>query len=54
MQEAVIVPPFIALVVRTKPGVWEYVCVNVEKLSTYQLTVHEYLQFKERLVDEKW
>lgn len=53
-QEAVVVPPFIGFAIRTKPGIWEYVRVNVENLSTDQLTVAEYLQLKECLVDERW
>ncbi|KAH9288375.1 hypothetical protein KI387_032492, partial [Taxus chinensis] len=53
-QEAVIVPPFIGLAVRPKPGIWEYVRVNVDDLSIGQLTVAEYLQLKECLVDDEW
>ncbi|KAH9288379.1 hypothetical protein KI387_032496 [Taxus chinensis] len=53
-QEAVIVPPFIGLAIRTKPGVWEYVRVNASNLSIEKLTVPEYLQLKECLVDEGW
>lgn len=44
-------PPFVALAVRPRPGVWEYVRVNVFELSVEQLTVSEYLRFKEELVD---
>ncbi|KAG7553246.1 Sucrose synthase plant/cyanobacteria [Arabidopsis thaliana x Arabidopsis arenosa] len=50
-MEAVVVPPFVALAVRPRPGVWEYVRVNVFELSVEQLTVSEYLRFKEELVD---
>lgn len=44
-------PPFVAIAVRPRPGVWDYVRVNVYDLSVDQLTVSEYLQFKEELVD---
>ncbi|XP_058082067.1 sucrose synthase 4 isoform X2 [Magnolia sinica] len=50
-QEAIILPPYVAIAVRPRPGVWEYVRVNVYELSVEQLNVSEYLQFKEELVD---
>ncbi|KAL1225167.1 Sucrose synthase 3 [Cardamine amara subsp. amara] len=50
-MEAIVMPPFVALAVRPRPGVWEYVRVNVFELSVEQLTVSEYLCFKEELVD---
>ncbi|GMH02596.1 hypothetical protein Nepgr_004435 [Nepenthes gracilis] len=50
-QEAIVVPPFVAIAVRPRPGVWEYVRVNVHELSVEQLTISEYLHFKEQLVD---
>lgn len=50
-QEAIVLPPFVAIAVRPRPGVWEYVRVNVYELSVEQLTVAEYLRFKEELVD---
>ncbi|XP_010558842.1 PREDICTED: sucrose synthase 3-like [Tarenaya hassleriana] len=50
-MEAIIVPPFVAIAVRPRPGIWEYVRVNVFELSVEQLTVSEYLRFKEELVD---
>lgn len=50
-QEAIVLPPFVAIAVRPRPGVWEYVRVNVHELSVEQLTVSEYLQFKEELVN---
>ncbi|URD91599.1 hypothetical protein MUK42_00734 [Musa troglodytarum] len=52
-QEAIVLPPFVAIAVRPRPGVWEYVRVNVHELSVEQLSVSEYLQFKEELVDER-
>ncbi|CAA3026123.1 sucrose synthase 2 [Olea europaea subsp. europaea] len=50
-QEAIVLPPFVAIAVRPRPGVWEFVRVNVYELSVDQLTVSEYLRFKEELVD---
>ncbi|CAI9774301.1 unnamed protein product [Fraxinus pennsylvanica] len=50
-QEAIVLPPFVAIAVRPRPGVWEFVRVNVYELSVEQLTVSEYLRFKEELVD---
>lgn len=42
-----------ALAVRPRPGVWEFVRVNVNELTVEQLSVSEYLSFKEELVDGK-
>ncbi|CAM8933320.1 unnamed protein product [Rhodiola kirilowii] len=50
-QEGIVLPPFVAIAVRPRPGVWDYVRVNVYDLSVEQLTVPEYLKFKEELVD---
>jgi len=50
LQEAIIFPPWIALAVRPRPGVWDYVRVNVHELAVEQLSVAEYLEFKEHLV----
>lgn len=44
-------PPYVAIAVRPRPGVWEYVRVNVYELSVEQLSISEYLSFKEELVD---
>lgn len=51
MQEAIVLPPWVALAIRPRPGVWQYVRVNVSELAVEELTVPEYLQFKEELVD---
>nr|ASU91340.1 Sucrose synthase [Juglans sigillata] len=51
-QEAIVLPPFVAIAIRPRPGVWEYVRVNVHELSVEQLSVSEYLHFKEDLVDQ--
>jgi len=50
-QEAIILPPWVVLAVRPRPGVWEYVRVNVDELAVEQLSVAEYLEFKEQLVN---
>ncbi|KAM7274577.1 hypothetical protein ACFE04_016443 [Oxalis oulophora] len=50
-QEAIVIPPWIALAVRPRPGVWEYIRVNTHALVVEELAVPEYLQFKEELVD---
>ncbi|KAG8658855.1 hypothetical protein MANES_03G198900v8 [Manihot esculenta] len=49
--EAIVLPPFVAIAVRPRPGVWEYVRVNVYELSVDSLSIAEYLRFKEELVD---
>jgi sucrose synthase len=50
-QEGIVLPPFVALAIRPRPGVWEYVRVNVHELTVEQLSVSEFLHFKEELVD---
>lgn len=50
-QEAIVLPPWVALAIRLRPGVWEYVRVNVNALVVEELTVPEYLNFKEDLVN---
>ena len=54
MQEAAVVPPYIAFAVRPNPGIWEYVKVNSEDLSVDAITSSEFLKFKETIFDEKW
>jgi sucrose synthase len=51
-QEAIVLPPWVALAIRPRPGVWEYVRINVSELAIEELTVPEYLKFKESLVEE--
>ncbi|KAI7753887.1 hypothetical protein M8C21_023561 [Ambrosia artemisiifolia] len=51
-QECIVLPPFVALAVRPRPGVWEYVRVDAYQLSVQQLTASEYLVFKEELAGE--
>ncbi|XXG40669.1 hypothetical protein AAC387_Pa01g1331 [Persea americana] len=53
-QEAIVSPPWVAIAVRPRPGVWEYVRVNVTELAVEDLTIPEYLKFKEELVDESF
>ena len=53
-QEAIVYPPWVAMAVRPKPGVWEYVRVNVDELMLDELSVSEYLAFKELLVNEQY
>eukprot|EP00250_Pteridium_aquilinum_P014599 c22086_g1_i1 orf=234-2723(+) len=49
-QEAIVIPPWVAFAIRPKPGVWEYVRINIEELTVQPLSVPEYLEFKEDLV----
>ncbi|XP_020242929.1 sucrose synthase 2-like [Asparagus officinalis] len=51
--QAIVLPLWVALAIRPRPGVWEYVRVNVSELAVQELTVAEYLQFKEELA-ERW
>lgn len=44
-------PPWITLAVRPRPGVWEYIRVNVDALAVEELTSSEFLHVKEELVD---
>lgn len=44
-------PPFVALAVRPRPGVWEYLRIDVHGLIVDQLNASEYLKFKEELVE---
>jgi sucrose synthase len=50
-QEAIVLPPLVALAVRPRPGVWDYICVDVNVLKVETLSVPEYLNLKEKLVD---
>lgn len=54
IQEAIVLPPWVALAIRPSPGVWEYVRVNVSELAVEELTVPAYLQFKEELTDGRY
>lgn len=47
-------PPWVALAVRPRPGVWEYIRVNVLALVVEELRVTEYLHFKEELVEGRY
>jgi len=48
-QEAMVLPPWVGFAVRPRPGIWEYVRINVEELTLEELSVSEYLGFKEQL-----
>jgi len=50
-QEGIVLPPWVGFAVRPRPGIWEYVRINVEELVVEELTVSEYLGFKERLTN---
>lgn len=50
-QEAVILPPWIAFAVRSRPGVWDYIRVSLKELTVEKLTVSEYLRLQEELVN---
>ena len=54
MQEAIVFPPWVALAVRPRPGVWEYIRIHVNDLIMEGLTIPEYLRFKEELVDGRY
>lgn len=43
-------PPAVALAVRPRPGVWEYIRLSIKNLAVEELPVAEYLQFKEEVV----
>ncbi|XP_058080098.1 sucrose synthase 1-like [Magnolia sinica] len=50
-QEAIVSPPWVALAVRPRPGVWEYIRMNVNEMAVEELSIPEYLKFKEDLVN---
>ncbi|KAF8388684.1 hypothetical protein HHK36_025364 [Tetracentron sinense] len=50
-QVAIVLSPWVALAVCPRPGVWEYIRVNVNALVVEELSAAEYLHFKEELVD---
>lgn len=50
-QESIILSPWIALAVRPRPGVWEYIRVNLKALAMEELSAAEYCHLKEELVD---
>lgn len=52
-QEAIVVPPQLALAVRPRPGVWEYLSLNLKQQKVAELTIPEYLQLKENVFDER-
>nr|BAE06058.1 sucrose synthase [Potamogeton distinctus] len=50
-QEAIVLPPMVAMTVRPRPGVWGYIRVHVNDLSVESMNVTDYLKFKEQLID---
>lgn len=53
-QEAVVLPPYVNLAVRTNPGIWEYIKVHSANLTVEQITPAGYLKCKETLYDNQW
>ncbi|AES92756.1 sucrose synthase [Medicago truncatula] len=47
----IVLPPWVALAVRLRPGIWDYLRVNVHALVVENLQPAEFLKFKEELVD---
>ena len=45
-QEAIVLTPWVALAVRLRPGVWQYIRLNLNALVVEDLTVPQFLQFK--------
>lgn len=54
IQEAAVIPPYVALAIRPKPGIWEYVKVNAGDLEVEVTMAREYLKLKEAVFDENW
>lgn len=52
-QEAAVQAPWVAFALRPRVAVWHYVKVHLEVLEIEELTVGEYLIFKENLVNGK-
>ncbi|GFY95995.1 sucrose synthase 1 [Actinidia rufa] len=50
-EGTIVLPPWVAFAVWLRPGVWECMWVNLNALVVEELSVPEYLQFKEELVD---
>ncbi|KAL8160911.1 hypothetical protein V2J09_012400 [Rumex salicifolius] len=40
-QEAIVLPPWVALAVRPRPGVWDYIKINIKALGVDDLTAAE-------------
>lgn len=50
-QEAVVLPPWLFLAVRSQPGQWQYLrCSSDPSLALEDVPVAEYLRSKEQLV----
>lgn len=54
VQEAAVVPPYVAFAVRPNPGFWEFIKVNADDLQVEGIEAPEYLKYKEMVFDENW
>lgn len=45
-------PPWVCLSLRPRPGYWEHLRINVDEMIVEELTVSDYLSHKECLVDK--
>ncbi|KAI3772746.1 hypothetical protein L6452_03939 [Arctium lappa] len=50
-MEAIVLPPWVVLAIRLRPGVWEYVRIDVNTLIVEELSIPQYLRFKEELIN---
>lgn len=48
---AMVLPPWVGFAVRPRPGIWEYLRINTEELTLEEMSVSEYLGFKEQLAN---
>ncbi|CAL0304829.1 unnamed protein product [Lupinus luteus] len=51
IQEAIVLPPLVALAIRPSPGIWKYLRVDAHELVVDELGAAEYLKYKEEVVD---
>ncbi|GKE89544.1 probable aspartyl aminopeptidase, partial [Tanacetum coccineum] len=52
LEEAAIVPPYVAFAMIPNLGFWEYFKINSNDLTVERFTTTDYLKFKETIVDE--
>ncbi|XP_047317282.1 sucrose synthase 5-like [Impatiens glandulifera] len=53
-QEAIVLPPYVALAIRTSPGSWEYIKLNSETFEAQSIPSRDYLKLKELIFDVNW
>ncbi len=53
IQEAVLDAPWVYVAMRPVIGRWEYYCFHIETLQFNEVTVQQFLMFKERMAQEK-